>query len=58
MNVPIASYYGRPINKPKTVQCLEALAVIHKENFQAYGRRPMKTALEGLDIQLGVFKIF
>jgi putative transposase len=57
MNVPIASYYYRPIVKPETAQHLEALTVIHKENFQAYGRRRMKVALGDHGIQLGVFKI-
>ena len=42
MNVPIASYYYRSIDKPETAQYLEALTVIHKENFQVYGRRRMK----------------
>lgn len=57
MNVPIASYYYRPVDKPESAQYLEVLTVIHKDNFQAYGRRRMKVALHGLGIQLGVFKI-
>ena len=57
MNVPISSYYYRPLDKPETAQYLEALTVIHKDNFQAYGRRRMKVALDTQSIQLGVFKI-
>ena len=57
MNVPIASYYYHPVHKPEVAQYIEKLTVIHKENLQAYGRRRMKTALDGQGIQLGVFKI-
>jgi putative transposase len=57
MNVPIASYYYRSIVKPEAAQHLEALIIIHKENFQAYGRRRMKVALGDQGIQLGIFKI-
>ena len=57
MNVPIASYYYRPIDKPETAQYIETLTIIHKENPQAYGRRRMKTALDDESIQLGAFKI-
>jgi hypothetical protein len=45
MNVPIASYYYYPIDKPETAQYLDKMKVIHKENFQAYGRRRMRVAL-------------
>jgi hypothetical protein len=47
MNVPIANYYYYyyPIDKPETAQYLDKMKVIHKENFQAYGRRRMRVAL-------------
>ncbi|MFT6390107.1 MAG: putative transposase [Cellvibrionaceae bacterium] len=57
MNVPIASYYYHPIDKPETAQYLDKMKVIHKENFQAYGRRRMRVALNNEGIQMGVFKI-
>ena len=57
MNVPIASYYYRPVDRPETAQYTEALTVIHKENFEAYGRRRMKTALDDEGTKLGEFKI-
>ncbi len=57
MDVPIASYYYRPIDQPATPNYLERLTVIHNENFHSYGRRRMKVALDGQGIQLGVFKV-
>jgi putative transposase len=57
MNVPISSYYYRPIDKPETAQYLEALTVIHRENFESYGRRRMKVALDDQGIHLGTSKI-
>ena len=57
MNVPIASYYYHPTDKPETAQYLETMKAIHQENFQAYGRRRMRVALEEQGIQLGIFKI-
>jgi transposase InsO family protein len=57
MNVPIASYYYHPTDKPETAQYLDKMKVIHKENFQAYDRRRMRVALKNQGIQMGVFKI-
>ena len=57
MDVPIASYYYRPVVRPETAKYTEALTVLHEENLHAYGRRRMKIALDGQGIQLGVFKI-
>lgn len=57
MDVPIASYYYRPVERPETTQYAETLMEIHKANFQAYGRRRMKVALNDQGIQLGAFKI-
>jgi putative transposase len=33
------------------------MKVIHKENFQSYGRRRMRVVLNNQGIQIGVFKI-
>jgi putative transposase len=57
MNVPIASYYYHPTDKLETAQYLYKMKVIHKENFQAYGRRRMRVELNNQVIQIGVFKI-
>jgi putative transposase len=57
MNVPAASYYYHPTDKPETAQYLDKMKVIHKEYFQAYGRRWMRVALNNQGIQIGVFKI-
>jgi transposase InsO family protein len=57
MDVPIASYYYRPVARPEAAKYTEALTVLHEENLHAYGRRRMKIALDGQGIQLGVFKI-
>jgi len=57
MDVPIASYYYRPVERAETVEYTEALMEIHKANFQAYGRRRMKIALNNQGTPLGVFKI-
>jgi hypothetical protein len=56
LNVPIASHYYRPVDKPETAQYFEVLTVIHKKNFQAYGRRRMKVALHCQGTQLDFFK--
>jgi putative transposase len=57
MNVPIASYYYHPTDKPETAQYLDKMKVIHKENLQASGRRRKRVALNNQGIQIGVFKI-
>ena len=42
MNVPIASYYYHPTDKPETAQYLDKIKVIQKESFQASLRKYRK----------------
>lgn len=55
--LPIASYYYIPATKPKEPEYVHTMETIHEENFQSYGRRRMKVALEDEGIYLGTFKV-
>ena len=56
-DVPVSSYYYRPVGKPNDEVYRDKLTAIHNENLQSYGRRRMKFALADNGINLGVFKI-
>jgi putative transposase len=56
-DVPISSYYYRPVVKPNDEVYRDKLSAIHNENLQSYGQRRMKAALADNGINLGVFKI-
>jgi putative transposase len=56
-DVPVSSYYYRPVGKANDEVYRVKLTAIHNENLQSYGRRRMKYALADNGINLGVFKI-
>ncbi len=56
-DVPIASYYYKPSDKPEEKSLHKKMIDIHADNCDSYGRRRMRIALINEGIKLGEFKI-
>lgn len=56
LEVPIASYYYKPVERPEDQNIKHAMIQIHQDNFATYGKIRMSKALKSQGFDIGTFK--
>ncbi len=60
LNVPSSSYYNQSkyiVQSAFEQQVIAMIKRIHQDNFQSYGKRRMRIALNNNDVSIGLFKV-
>ena len=55
-DIPLTSYYYKPVKQPDYDKVLNAMKQIHTDNLESYGKRRMSKALKKQGHNIGVFK--